>query len=529
MENREELIENAEKAIQELMASGIPENNIIRQFEIFREGLPFQNILKPAKIGDGIIRINEIERADLIQYFNKGAAENRYSKFVPASGAATRMFKALHSVAGKYSSLSLDELKKLTDKDSATTLRFVTEISSFAFCRELFDKLKEYGYSPDPDYHASDIIPLLKFTLGQPGLNYSTYPKGYVQFHKYPDGPKTAFEEQISEALVYALNSNGTLKIHFTLPSEHLTKLAELINNLKSKYETARIKILTDYSVQKESTHTIAATPDNRPFLEGEYEFHLRPAGHGALLENLNDINADIVFIKNIDNVVHEDHREATGLYKKLLAGYLIKTEEKIHEILGRIESGDYDSDFLNNAINFVSSSVNILVDEKIRSADSDAKARFLTISLNRPLRVCGMVKNEGQAGGGPFWVKDQDGKISLQIVEEAQINKDIEDQYQKFISATHFNPVDLVCSVRNYKGENFDLRDYRDLKTGFITVKSKNGTELKAYELPGLWNGSMAFWNTIFIEVPKETFSPVKEVTDLLSGLHQPFSNKGE
>ena len=343
-----------------------------------------------------------------------------------------------------------------------------------------------------------------------------------IEFHKYDDGPRTAFEEHLVEGAGYALMDNGHVNIHLTVSPEHKKLFENLLDKVRSKYENLlKVKFEISFSVQKPSTDTISLDHIDEPFREKNGKLHFRPGGHGALLENLNDMDADIIFIKNIDNVQPDRLKQETILYKKALAGVLLEFQEKSFDFLSLTDNDKDLSDKKIDEIRVFLEGMGINLDLN-GITDKHDKIKLLKQKLNRPIRVCGMVKNVGEPGGGPFWVK-QSGRIrSLQIVESSQVNHKDPEQEAMLHSSTHFNPVDLVCGIRNYKGEKFDLLTFRDPNTCFISKKYKNGKPLKAFELPGLWNGSMADWNTIFVEVPISTFSPVKTLHDLLRPVHQ-------
>ena len=507
-------------------ANIIPFENILKQIEIFKKGIPFVKLKKPCIVGDGIKVIPKEKKDDFTKHFQKAAGSGRVMKFVPASGAATRMFKKLHSMLLTVKNVdrqSLQDLVSQDNEDAKAVDIFIKNIHKFAFYDELKSALSNNGYEIEKLLGEGNYTEIIKHTLHSQGLNYACQPKGSILFHRYPEGSRTAFEEHLVEALNYAADDNNTAKIHFTISPEHKLLAEKIINSAVNKYEKKGYKIRVGYSFQKPSTDTIAVTIDNKPFKDKDGKLVFRPAGHGALLENLNDLNGDIIFIKNIDNLVTDHLRDETYIYKKLLAGYLIEIQEKVYGYLQMLEKQSTADSNINEIKNFAVNELSLYIDDKFNSLNFDEKQNALFKLLNRPIRVCGMVKNEGHPGGGPFWIEDKDGSVSLQIVEKTQI--DINDEQQKKIleSSTHFNPVDLVCAVRNYKGEVFNLPDFTDPGSGLITIKSKDGKELKALELPGLWNGSMANWITVFIEVPKITFNPVKEVNDLLKPEHQP------
>jgi len=362
---------------------------------------------------------------------------------------------------------------------------------------------------------------ILENLLFDKGLNYGHLPKGLLLFHQYPEGARTALEEHLVEGALYACNTTKQVHIHFTVSPEHQKEFLQTAEAKAPEYERRlEVKYHIGFSIQKSSTDTIAADSKNQPFRD-DGRLLFRPGGHGALIENLNDISADVVFIKNIDNVVPDSFKPLTVHYKKLLGGMLIHFQRKIFNYLHRIDSGKYNHQELIEMLYFLQNDLCIKNPETKLLEDAEL-ALYIKSKLNRPLRVCGMVKNQGEPGGGPFLTVNSDGTISLQILESSQIDLKNPAMKQLYEKGTHFNPVDLVCGLRNYKGEKFDLTRYVDKNAGFISIKSKNGKELKALELPGLWNGAMSDWNTIFVEVPIETFNPVKTVNDLLRPEHQ-------
>jgi hypothetical protein len=358
--------------------------------------------------------------------------------------------------------------------------------------------------------------------LDENGLNYSALPKGLLPFHKYSDHSITAFQEHLLESTLYA-SSNGKANLHFTVSEKHHLLFSELLNLIKEDIEQkTNTTFNVSFSYQKEETETVALTSNDTVYRTEDDSILFRPAGHGALLENLNDLDNDIIFIKNIDNIVVLDKNIEVSNYKKLLAGVLLEVQKEVFDYLYKLdEASSTEADFKLMAL-FLRYRLNVTIVSDFDTYTFEEKTTYLRENLNRPIRVCGMVKNEGEPGGGPFWVKDENGKISLQIVEFAQIDFTNKNQQALVYKATHFNPTDLVCGVKNYKGEKFNLLDFVDPEAAFITMKTQNGTDIKALELPGLWNGSMAYWNSIFVEVPLDTFNPVKTVNDLLKPAHQ-------
>jgi hypothetical protein len=498
----------------QILVQGVSLDQIDQQIKHFVEGFPYLNVIKAATIGDGIVRITEDQIPDYIHRFDAAAHERDLVKFVPASGAATRMFKSLFAALDGKSDKSVDEVfARLTD---------------FAFYDDLKAAMAAKGQNLEKAVTENDRQTVLKFLLTDEGLDYGSLPKGLLKFHRYADGPRTPVEEHLVEGAAYA-NSDGLVKIHFTVSPEHRSRFEQLIEEQKADYE-AWLGVTFDvtFSEQKKSTDTISVNIDNTPFRNGDGSLLFRPAGHGALIENLNDIHADIVFIKNIDNVVPDEIKEPTVTYKKVLAAVLLDAQQQIARIQGLLEtqsdgSADVSDGYLAEADELFRRTLFTLPPEGFDTLPKAEKVTYFRRKLDRPVRVCGMVKNVGEPGGGPFWARNQDGSVSLQVVESAQIDLANPTQKAIFDEATHFNPVDLVCGLNDHHGRKYDLPAYRDPLTGFITAKSKDGKDLKAQELPGLWNGAMADWNTIFVEVPLITFNPVKTVNDLLRKEHQP------
>jgi len=354
------------------------------------------------------------------------------------------------------------------------------------------------------------------------GLNYGQLPKGLLLFHKYADTVRTAMEEHLAEGAMYAKNNAGEVNIHFTVSPEHQALFEQLVADKSGEYEEKfSVKYDVSFSIQKPSTDTVAAAMDNTPFRDKNDKLLFRPGGHGALIENLNDVDADVVFIKNIDNVVPDSFKCSTVIYKKVIAGVLVTLQEKAFRYLEQIETGKYTHAEVEEMIHFLQDDLCIKNPDTKLLEDAEL-ILYIKSKLLRPLRVCGMVKNVGEPGGGPFLAVNPDGTVSLQVLESSQIDMSDPAKKAMFEKGTHFNPVDLVCAVKNHKGEKYNLPDYVDKNTGFISYKSKDGRELKALELPGLWNGAMSDWNTVFVEVPIETFNPVKTVNDLLRPEHQ-------
>jgi hypothetical protein len=511
--------------LQQIASLGISQETIQEQIEIFKKGIAFLRIIKPATYGDGIKQISDEQAQALTQFYEEKSAGLAVVKFVPASGAASRMFKNLFSMLEKYdgSPKALEAFEKDQSADSA--YQFFTRIKEFACYNDLKAAMAAAGKDLEKALAEKAYGTVLTYLLTEEGLNYGNLPKGLLKFHQYPGQSRTAVEEHLVEGALYCRNAQGQVNLHFTVSPEHTEKFQEKIGEVLQKYQQAhQATYQISFSNQKPYTDTIAVDLQNEPFLNADGSLLFRPGGHGALLENLNHIEADIIFIKNIDNVVPDRLKGETVKYKKLIGAILLKTQEKIAGYLQQLQDLESISDdLLAEVVAFLTQELCVEIPPQIeKNADKKARIAYYISRLNRPLRVCGMVKNEGEPGGGPFWAVNSDGSTSLQIVESAQI--DMKDAGQKAIAqqATHFNPVDLVCAVKDYKGNKFDLLQFRDPDTGFISQKSKDGKDLKALELPGLWNGAMSDWNTLFVEVPVITFNPVKTINDLLRKEHQ-------
>lgn len=485
---------------------GSDKASIEKQISYFVDGFPFLKLEKSAIVGNGVIRLNDASIESLVNDFDTIVAESDLTllKFVPASGAATRMFKSLFSF--------FEEGK--TDK---SVEEFFERLKDFAF----YPVLEEALGNDEIDINKADRNTIAQYFLTGAGLGYGYLPKGLLHFHSYDDRSRTPLEEHLVEGALYA-KAGGMVHLHFSVSPEHRDKFEKHVVEVIPKYESKYgLKYIISFSEQEASTDTIAVNLDNTPFREKDGSLLFRPAGHGALLENLSQLEADVIFIKNIDNVVPDRLKEETVVYKKALLGILLKIQKQIFTYLLKIKE-EPSSQLLSEIEAFLEEKLNVIPPSDYQNRSEADRWIYVESKLNRPTRVCGMVKNEGEPGGGPFWVKNDDGSVSLQIVESAQI--DFDDANQKNIaqSATHFNPVDLVCAVKDVNGQLFPLKEYSDPKTGFITQKSKDGKDLKAQELPGLWNGAMANWNTLFVEVPLITFNPVKTVNDLLREQHQ-------
>ncbi len=493
-----------ENDLKQILAKGLTKEKVEQQINNFVTGFPFANIVNTATPENGIVVLNNSEVSDIVEFYKNESKKISITKFVPASGAASRMFKDLFEFLNSENS-------NFTNFSEVKT--FFERLKDFAFYAELTDVLSKNNIDEN------DYKKVLEFLLSERGLNYGFLPKALIKFHKYKINAKTSIEEHLFEAASYAKNDKKQANLVFTVSADHNLLFQQKINEVKAECENMfDVKFNIELTEQKQSTDIIAVDENNLPFREKDGSLIFRPGGHGALIENLNEIDADIIFIKNIDNVVHQNFAGKTIDYKQVIAGVLLKTKAKVNELLNSIENNNFNADEVAKILN---NEFAIKTSQEFKKYTKNEKTDYLKTKLNRPIRVCGMVKNEGEPGGGPFWVKEADGTVQLQIVESAEIDKKNVENSKILNTSTHFNPVDLVCSTKDYKNQKFDLLNFVNYSAGFISEKSKNGKALKAQELPGLWNGAMSNWITLFVEVPLITFNPVKTVNDLLRKEH--------
>lgn len=498
--------------LQQISQKGISEAEVLSQLKRIEEGFPFLELKGAAAVGNGIMKPTDEETdAYCAKWDAYLAAGHTVTKFVPASGAASRMFKDLFA----FLSASYDEPQSDTEK------QFFANLDKAAFKEALDDACTVlYGLdieSLKAEKRYKDIVAAL---LGDEGLGYGQKPKGVLQFHAYDDCVRTPVEEHLVEGALYARSADGKVHIHFTVSPQHRALFQNLVESVVPRYEEAYDAAYdVTFSEQKSATDTIAAAPDGTPFRNADGTLLFRPAGHGALLSNLADISSDVVFIKNIDNVVPDRLKGDTVRYKKLLAGVLVSVQQQIGEYLAELRQSQ-DPAAARKVLPFLESTLCCTSDATATMTDAELR-EYVERKLRRPIRVCGMVRNVGEAGGGPFLAVSADGSVQPQILESSQIDTSDPEKKRMFEEGTHFNPVDLVCALRDSDGKPFCLPDFVDPQTGFISEKSKDGRPLKALELPGLWNGSMSDWNTIFVEVPLSTFNPVKTVSDLYRPEH--------
>jgi len=505
-----------------IKTKGIELRKIEKQIKFFKEGFPSIHLIRPATVNDGIIFLNNEERARYIRLYEESLKEYNIVKFVPASGAASRMFKHLFEFMDKNSIQSPPQKESSLEHNSNSAYYLFSHLPDIAFYPILSEIIKKNGSRIKELILKNDYGAIAEYILTPKGLNYSNLPKALIGFHRYPEEIRSPTEEHLVEAVNYANGHGNIARIHFTISPEHQRIIEDLLSNVSQKYEDRyKVKLEITLSTQRSSTDTLAVDTFNNPFRDQSGRLLFRPGGHGALLENLNKIDADLIFIKNIDNVVPDRLKEQTFLYKKLIGGYLLHIQRKIFTFLNDVDNHQITQNDIEEMKHFAREVLNIIFPEDIQKKGIQDQIQFLVMQFNRPIRVCGMVKNEGEPGGGPFWVSGHKHQQTLQIVESSQIDFTDDNQKMIFNSSTHFNPVDLVCSIKDYKGNTFKLAQFVDDNTGLISLKSNDGKSLKAMELPGLWNGSMSNWVTVFIEVPIITFNPVKTVNDLLRKEH--------
>ncbi|MFW6113126.1 MAG: DUF4301 family protein [Thermodesulfobacteriota bacterium] len=520
----------SDQDVIQIQSHGLTLDQVREQLRLFARPPRFLNLVRPAIVADGIKLISPADREDYVNRQAEAARRGRFTKFVPASGVATRMFEILchyfHHVqpdlkAGLEAGLAQD------DPRARTFQVFFDRLSRFAFSKDLKARLAAQGHDLQDLLAARGYREILACVLTEAGLGYQDLPKALIKFHAYGTDSRTALEEHLVEAAAYVRDQEGKCRLHFTILPRHRQAFQDLLAHTQPMLEELYgCRFLIDFSYQHPGTDTLAADADNRPFRDRQGQLVFRPGGHGSLLENLNELQGDLVYIKNIDNVVPDRLQEPTIRWKKILGGILVSLQDQIHRHLRTLEQGSGQGRHLEAALTFAREQLGLSLPPQILQWPEDLARDFLARTLNRPLRVCGVVANQGEPGGAPFWVQEPDGSLSLQLVEQAQVDLSDPEQQAIWDAATHFNPVDLVCALRDDQGVPFDLREYVDHEAVFISRKSLEGRQLKALELPGLWNGAMARWLTVFVEVPLTTFNPVKTVFDLLRPEHQPDNN---
>ena len=501
-----------ERDLVYLSRIGISEEEVQRQQDLFQTPPPKARLVRPCSLGDGIEQLSEDRQTDLVKRWRELSRDCRLAKMVPASGAASRMFKDLTAAPAK-SALNTDAVQVL-----------IESLPRFAFFNSLQEAAAQLGPSLDSLIEHNEQARVLELLLEPQGLDYRSSPKGLILFHSYSNSSRTAIEEQIREGYGYLADAGGLARLHFTVAQAHKSQFQDQIARIhEALEETLAAQLQVEFSTQSPTTDTIAVDLENRPLRQDDGHLVLRPAGHGALLDNLQKIDADVVFIKNIDNISHMRLHPTSVHWKRVLAGYFAEIQRQVFDYASAVESRPGDPELLDQVCQFLQTRLAIHVSKTLLDSSHEKRLAYVRERLDRPLRVCGMVKNEGEPGGGPHWLPDSHGGLVGQIIEPAQVDLDSQAQAEIWKLSTHFNPVDLVCGLRDRHGRAFRLSEFVDPASSFVAHKSQGGRAIKVLERPGLWNGSMARWNTAFVEVPLETFTPVKTVFDLLRAEHQP------
>jgi hypothetical protein len=502
-----------EADVKQIEKEGLTREKVLAQIDLFKRGVRPVKLNRPCTVNDGIVTLSKEELTKMVALYEEELGMGRnVLKFVPASGAASRMFKDWYVYLERGS------------LDARQREEFAAELKRFAFYMDLHDIILRDGEELEKMLEVERHADILAYILTSKGLNYGSLPKALLKFHAYPDGSRTALEEHLVEAALYTKDACRVCRLHLTLSEEHQRAVEDYLSVVKRYYEKEYdVTFEVTLSAQKSSTNTLAVDLNNQPFRDQQGQLVFRPGGHGALLDNLNGTGGDIIYLKNIDNIVSDRLKPVTIFYKKVIGGYLIALQNEIFRYLRQLDKAEPDEKVLRELRLFCENRLHLVIPPRFEDLPLAEKCSFIFKKLNRPIRVCGMVKNQGEPGGGPFWINGEDGTQSLQIIEESQIDSGSAKQKAIWSQSTHFNPVDLVCGVRNYRSDKFDLCEFVNKEAYFISQKSEKGRDLKALELPGLWNGSMAFWITIFVEVPIETFNPVKTIHDLLRHQHLP------
>lgn len=497
--------------LDQIHSEGLSVERVKQQIALFVRGVSHIELNRPCTVHDGVEIIPLEDEEKLVALYDHAAASGRCLKFVPASGAASRMFKEWFR--------ALDQPWKDSE---ALGIAFVEQIRRYPFYDDLRQVIFSSGENLDVLLEDKKYGDILTYILTSRGLQYGLLPKALLKFHKYPEGSRTSLEEHLVEAALYVTDARRISRLHITVSPEHRRPLETFLDRVRPEYEKLfSVTYEIGVSCQETATNTIAVDMENRPFRSDDGRLCFRPGGHGALLKNLNDIDGDIIFLKNIDNVAPDRVKPVTVRYKKALAGLLLKLQERTFHYLKRLAEAEIVVEEMAAIDEFCRDKLHIAFPMDYQQWPLEKKKEIWREKLDRPIRVCGVVRNEGEPGGGPFWVEEADSAQSLQIVEEVQVDPRSSNQRVIWRGATHFNPVDLVCGVRDFKGRKFDLERFVDHGAVSMSTKSEKGRDIKALELPGLWNGSMAKWNTVFVEVPIETFNPVKTVEDLLRSQH--------
>lgn len=485
------------------------------QLRRLRQGTIPVQLSRPCTLEDGIVPRSQLDEPRLRAAFERARGDGRISQMVPASGAATRMFKDLLAAQSE-----LGQGRSPEGPAETALSQLEAQIHSFAFTESFAATLESHGLPGVDTIFQKQPADGLRVLLGDSGLGLANLPKGLIPFHRYEGGSRQPIEEHLRDALELSVDSNGVARVHFTLPEEALDFARAELDQAARRQATDGVRFDISTSVQDKNTDTLALSEQGEAVRERDGSLHTRPAGHGALLSNLQALGGDIVCLKNIDNVVPEHLKAGANGHRKLLAGLVVDLQATMHGFMDQLENGACGQAELESMLTFARDRLDA-PDAPESAQDAAHAAAYLLNRFNRPVRVCGVVPSTGEPGGGPFWTGDS--RFPLQIVESASVDLSDDEQASIWNSSTHFNPVDLVCGIRNHRGEPFDLPAYVDHDAAFISSKSFNGEPIKALELPGLWNGSMAHWNTVFVEVPIESFNPVKTVFDLLRPAHQP------
>lgn len=498
----------SKKDIEQITSMGISNPDVERQLAIYSQGPRYLHLERPCRVGDGIRAVTPSQRKKLIQYYDTEADQCKILKFVPASGAASRMFADWFTAAekGTFGGAGMDR-------------SFFADLNRMPFI-----SIIQKDRSAQQSIRQKNVGAILDYILLSNGLRFGWLPKALIPFHAYRNGEvRTAFEEHFREAASYTVGTGGLCRLHFTVSDEHVRDvraLMKLIVPLCEKCSHVRFKV--DLSVQSPATNIVAADENNLPFRDETGRLVFRPGGHGALIQNLQNLDADLIFIKNIDNIVPDAQQKKILPYKKMLGGLALQLRKTVITMLRQLEKDQLTVDELEAITDFCRLELSKSFSKDFSKLSPQEKQRQLFLHLNRPLRICGMVRNEGEPGGAPFWVREADGSQTLQIVESAHVNQSRPSQKKIWSQASYFNPVDMVCCTKNHRGKKFNLTDYVNRDAYLIIPKTEKGRRLKAQEMPGLWNGGMAYWNTVFVELPLIVFNPVKTVYDLLRPQHR-------
>lgn len=516
----------SQEDLRQMEARGVSQAQVLEQLRLLARPAHFLTLARACTPGDGIHRISAKEAETYIALQEQAAWERRFQNFIPASGAATRMFQDLYYCRRQYPALRRGDLVRAASQDPVVLdfLTCVDHLHCFAFYEDLSLRMRADGLSLEECLTSGGYLGIFEYLLNREHLDYGNLPKGLLKFHAYPEECRTALEEHLIEATRYIRDGDGVCRLHFTVSPEHQESFQRLFE--KVELELSRrfnVRLQVAFSLQRPCTDTIAADLEGRPLRDRDGRLLFRPGGHGALLPNLDELQGDLIYIKNIDNVAPDRLKETAVTWKKILGGYLVYLQDQIHGFLREMAPGQDNPAILVEAADFLERILEVQMPELWEQWPAARQQEYLIRQLNRPLRVCGMVKNQGEPGGGPFWVKGPDGCLSRQIMESAQVDLSSEDQEAAWFASTFFNPVDLVVAVRDFQGNPFQLTDFVDPEAVIISRKSNDGQALKSLERPGLWNGAMAHWLTVFVEVPVTTFNPVKTILDLLRPQHRP------